>query len=183
MKKFFKKIGIYATVATLTLSSVPMTATAHSGRTDSSGGHRDNKNVSGLGSYHYHCGSNPPHLHTGGGCPYSSNYNVNTASSSDSSGSTNLTASQTTVVSSTISTSGKTVKLNSGSTVGISKELIMIVQDVLNQKGYDCGIPDGIVGNKTKEAISKFLEKSDNAEDTDAMIIKMIAEGLGIEVV
>lgn len=43
---------------------------AHSGRTDASGGHRDNKNVSGLGYYHYHCGGNPPHLHTNGVCPY-----------------------------------------------------------------------------------------------------------------
>lgn len=45
---------------------------AHSGRTDSSGGHRDNQNKSGLGGYHYHCGGNPPHLHTNGICPYSS---------------------------------------------------------------------------------------------------------------
>lgn len=44
-------------------------ASAHSGRTDSSGGHRDNKNASGLGSYHYHHGY-PAHLHTGGVCPY-----------------------------------------------------------------------------------------------------------------
>lgn len=44
---------------------------AHSGRTDSSGGHRDNKNKSGLGSYHYHCGGHPAHLHTNGVCPYS----------------------------------------------------------------------------------------------------------------
>ena len=43
---------------------------AHSGRTDASGGHRDNKNVSGLGYYHYHCGGNPPHLHPNGICPY-----------------------------------------------------------------------------------------------------------------
>ncbi|MHB1483657.1 MAG: YHYH domain-containing protein [Saccharofermentanales bacterium] len=42
---------------------------AHSGRTDSSGGHRDTKNVSGLGSYHYHHGYGP-HLHPGGICPY-----------------------------------------------------------------------------------------------------------------
>jgi len=42
---------------------------AHSGRTDSSGGHRDNKNASGLGSYHYHHGY-PAHLHTNGICPY-----------------------------------------------------------------------------------------------------------------
>ena len=29
-------------------------------------------NVSGLGSYHYHCGGHPAHLHTGGKCPYAS---------------------------------------------------------------------------------------------------------------
>ena len=46
---------------------------AHSGRTDSNGGHKDNKNKSGLGSYHYHCGGYPAHLHTNGVCPYSSN--------------------------------------------------------------------------------------------------------------
>lgn len=46
------------------------TAFSHSGRTDSSGGHKDNKNKSGLGPYHYHCGGYPAHLHDGG-CPYS----------------------------------------------------------------------------------------------------------------
>ncbi|MBR3810733.1 MAG: Ig-like domain-containing protein [Agathobacter sp.] len=54
----------------LLLLSTSVTAFAHSGRTDSSGGHRDNKNISGLGSYHYHCGGFPPHLHSGGYCPY-----------------------------------------------------------------------------------------------------------------
>lgn len=48
---------------------------AHSGRTDSSGGHRDNKNVSGLGYYHYHCGGYPAHLHTNGICPYNTSNN------------------------------------------------------------------------------------------------------------
>lgn len=43
---------------------------AHSGRTDSKGGHNDNKNASGLGSYHYHHGYGP-HLHPNGICPYS----------------------------------------------------------------------------------------------------------------
>jgi hypothetical protein len=43
---------------------------AHSGRTDGQGGHKDNKNKSGLGSYHYHCGGYPAHLHTNGQCPY-----------------------------------------------------------------------------------------------------------------
>jgi hypothetical protein len=42
---------------------------AHSGRTDSNGGHRDNKNASGLGYYHYHHGYGP-HLHPNGVCPY-----------------------------------------------------------------------------------------------------------------
>ncbi len=49
---------------------IPLTAFAHSGRTDGNGGHRDNKNKSGLGYYHYHCGGYPPHLHTNGVCPY-----------------------------------------------------------------------------------------------------------------
>lgn len=47
-------------------------AFAHGGRTDSKGGHKDNKNASGLGSYHYHCGGHPPHLHDVGVCPYGS---------------------------------------------------------------------------------------------------------------
>lgn len=49
---------------------------AHQGKTDANGGHKDSKNVSGLGSYHYHCGGNPAHLHTNGVCPYSSNVSV-----------------------------------------------------------------------------------------------------------
>ena len=43
---------------------------AHSGRTDKNGGHKDNNNVSGLGSYHYHCGGYPAHLHKNGVCQY-----------------------------------------------------------------------------------------------------------------
>lgn len=54
---------------------------AHSGRTDSSGGHRDNKNSSGLGSYHYHCGGYPPHLHSGGVCPYTGGGSYSSSSS------------------------------------------------------------------------------------------------------
>lgn len=49
---------------------VSTAAFAHSGRTDASGGHRDNQNASGLGSYHYHCGGFPAHLHVQGYCPY-----------------------------------------------------------------------------------------------------------------
>ncbi len=47
-------------------------ALAHPGGLDSSGGHKDKKNASGLGSYHYHCGDYPPHTHGPSGlCPYS----------------------------------------------------------------------------------------------------------------
>ena len=49
-----KKLISLAAAAVMVLS-VPFNAYAHSGRTDSSGGHKDNKNVSGLGYYHYHC--------------------------------------------------------------------------------------------------------------------------------
>ena len=59
-----------ALVSLLVVLSLVVTVSAHSGRTDSSGGHKDNKNVSGLGSYHYHCGGYPAHLHTRGYCPY-----------------------------------------------------------------------------------------------------------------
>ena len=58
-------------------------AFAHSGRTDSSGGHRDNKNKSGLGSYHYHCGGYSAHLHKNGNCPYSSSASKAIKSSSN----------------------------------------------------------------------------------------------------
>ena len=78
------------------LIAMPLTtqlAFAHGGRTDSNGGHKDNKNASGLGSYHYHCGGNPPHLHNNGVCPYSS-----TSSSGSSSSNGSSTSSQEAIV-------------------------------------------------------------------------------------
>lgn len=59
-----------------------ITAEAHSGRTDSRGGHKDNKNKSGLGSYHYHCGGYPAHLHENGVCPYTSTARTETTTTS-----------------------------------------------------------------------------------------------------
>ena len=69
----------------ITLTSIfiilPVLAFAHPGKTDSRGGHRDNKNASKLGPYHFHCDGYPAHLHEGGICPYtdnntSVNYNI-----------------------------------------------------------------------------------------------------------
>lgn len=53
------------TFGTIVPASYQVVVYAHSGRTDSSGGHKDNKNKSGLGSYHYHCGGYPAYLHEG----------------------------------------------------------------------------------------------------------------------
>lgn len=62
MKRFI------AILMTLTLATVP--AFAHPGRLDGNGGHKDIKNVSGLGPYHYHCGDFTAHLHTVSTCTY-----------------------------------------------------------------------------------------------------------------
>lgn len=70
-----KRIYTLAIVFTFIFTSISF---AHSGRTDSSGGHRDNKNKSGLGSYHYHCGGYPAHLHKNGACPYKTDYKTST---------------------------------------------------------------------------------------------------------
>lgn len=68
---------------TVTIMTPPLTTEAHGGRTDSNGGHKDNKNKSGLGSYHYHCGGYPAHLHPNGVCPYdNSSYDISRSSSS-----------------------------------------------------------------------------------------------------
>lgn len=64
-----KKI-ISITTLCLVLCALSLPAYGHSGRTDSSGGHRDNNNVSGLGYYHFHCNGSPAHLHDKGYCPY-----------------------------------------------------------------------------------------------------------------
>ena len=67
-----KKRILPALIAVIMIVALPLMAFAHSGRTDASGGHRDNKNKSGLGGYHYHCGGYPAHLHPNGVCPYKS---------------------------------------------------------------------------------------------------------------
>ena len=108
---------------------VGVIAEAHSGRTDSSGGHKDNKNKSGLGSYHYHCSGNPAHLHDNGVCPYSEQASKK-------------------------STSKKSTSKNTST----NKATIKKVQVALNELGYDCGKADGKLGKKTKEALMTFQE-------------------------
>ena len=73
MKRPIKTFISILCVAVLAFG-MTMPGYAHSGRTDGRGGHRDNRNVSGLGSYHYHCGGYPAHLHVSGYCPYTDTF-------------------------------------------------------------------------------------------------------------
>ena len=80
---------------------------AHSGRTDANGGHRDNQNKSGLGSYHYHCGGHEAHLHPNGVCPYSSSPSSSSSKSSTSSSSSSSSSKSTTSSSSSSSSNSE----------------------------------------------------------------------------
>lgn len=91
MKNKIKRLS--KTIALLgILLAFPTTILAHSGKTDSSGGHKDKNNVSGLGSYHYHCGGYPAHLHDGGVCPYSGSAKSSTTTKSTTNNSKASTA-------------------------------------------------------------------------------------------
>lgn len=81
MKNMKKKLVLIVTII-ISILFIANSSIAHSGRTDSNGGHKDNKNKSGLGSYHYHCGGHPAHLHTNGVCPYSTTKTEDTTKSS-----------------------------------------------------------------------------------------------------
>lgn len=109
-KKLLRKIVTLALVFAICL---PIGANAHSGRTDSAGGHHDYKNVSGLGYYHYHHGY-PAHLHNAGVCPYNNSDNAtsSTATNSESSKTTSKNAESTKPV----RISRKTLKLVIGQT-------------------------------------------------------------------
>lgn len=98
-----KRILTLVTVLLMVIT-MPFTALAHGGRTDSSGGHKDNKNKSGLGSYHYHCGGHPAHLHPGGVCPYSGG------------GSSSYSSTPKTVYATSITAKNVPSKINAGET-------------------------------------------------------------------
>ena len=125
---------------------------AHSGRTDSNGGHHDYKNASGLGSYHYHHGLGP-HLHPNGVCPYSS------------------TSSSTTKRNTTVTK--KVSKYYWSSTV-------KKVQKKLNKLGYNCGKADGVYGTKTQNAIKKY--QRDKGLTVNGKINKTLLRKLNISI-
>lgn len=98
MKKYIKKI-LSVFIIIIGILSIQISVYSHSGRTDANGGHRDNKNKSGLGSYHYHCGGHPAHLHPNGVCPYSSSGKSSTSGSSSGSGSSSSSSATKTTTS------------------------------------------------------------------------------------
>lgn len=108
------KAGVMLSV----LLILPCSLFAHGGRTDSRGGHKDTKNISGLGSYHYHCGDNPAHLHSNGGCPYkqvsSSTTNTNTTTTNTNANASSNTGATATYVEQekTFIIDGKSVQIN-----------------------------------------------------------------------
>ena len=89
----------------LVLCSLFSCAYAHSGKTDSSGGHKDKYNESGLGSYHYHHGYSA-HLHPNGVCPYASTSKTQTTTPATTARTTTArtTAARTTTASTTSAT-------------------------------------------------------------------------------
>lgn len=47
-----------------------------------------------------------------------------------------------------------------------STDVIMEVQQLLNEKGYDCGSPDGIIGARTKSAVLEYKKENKLGEDS-----------------
>lgn len=137
MKVMKKIMAVFIACLTITLAvpaqidCVVLTVEAHSGRTDKYGGHKDNKNVSGLGSYHYHCGGNPAHLHENGFCPYAGN--IGTASTSSTSSA--KTNSKQKVVE-TSASNNNTTQNNSSKQAEISKNVTEFVVTI-SDTSYD----------------------------------------------
>ena len=50
---------------------------------------------------------------------------------------------------------------------GTDKETIKEVQTLLNEKGYDCGTPDGVAGKKTNNMILQYERDKGLEENTD----------------
>jgi len=157
---------------------------AHGGRTDSSGGHRDNQNKSGLGSYHYHHGYSA-HLHPNGACPYDTpkvtkvvpaeyTYYKDFSKEKIKEIQTHLTAlgyecgvTDGVIGSKTIDAIKKLQADNSLTQDGKAdtETLKLIYQDVidikavqlkLNELAYDCGVADGIIGLNTLKQVKAF---------------------------
>ena len=60
----------------------------------------------------------------------------------------------------------------------ITQEVVRMVQESLNDQGYDCGRPDGLIGPQTGRAIRKFRE--DHNLSSSSEIDQELLDALGI---
>lgn len=148
--------------------SLSVTAIAHPGRTDANGGHRDKKNASGLGSYHYHHGY-PAHLHPNGICPYENNSVSSTAPVSSVTAS-NASAQKEQVTSSDIKAYINGLSIPS---VNYNNHTYIIAED-LNNYGFDVEWDENTRtlnikqnSNKQTSAINQLSLNSFEIQSTD----------------
>ena len=177
MKYKVKKIVTIVLICVFSVAICNITF-AHSGKTDSNGGHKDNKNKSGLGSYHYHCGEYPAYLHTNGVCPYSSN--SSTAANKNSKTTSKTSSSSTSSNSSANSKSTTTSTVTSQSTsptYSNSKTQNTIETQSTDKKGEG----NNIVNNITPENVQNNINivSSTNSEGSNPLGIILALGTLG----
>lgn len=183
MKNIKEKVVAIVIIA-LSVMFMGISSYAHSGRTDSSGGHKDNKNKSGLGSYHYHCGGHPPHLHTNGVCPYSSSSKKSTSkSTSKKSSTTKKSSSSSNKTTTTKSTKSKPTP--SPKPTPTVPATIMATGIEINEKIEDMKVGDSKIltasitpNNVTDKTIT--WKSSDETVATVSAIGNVIAKSEGI---
>lgn len=156
----------------LSVISIGITTYAHSGRTDSSGGHKDNKNKSGLGSYHYHCGGHPAHLHNNGVCPYSSSSSKKSTSSSSKG--TTSSSSKGTTPSSSSSTKAKTTTSKETKTTTLSTVDVTSIQINENIESMDEGDSKNLTATITP---SNATDKNVTWKSSDDSILSVSTTG------
>ena len=165
-----------------------LTVDAHSGRTDRYGGHKDNKNKSGLGYYHYHCGGYPAHLHDNGVCPYAGTNNVSSFSVNKSNVGTTNTASNSVVSNKNSSNNSQSISTDNITTSEVkisdtaydnaafnASYYASRYSDVYKVYGddakwlYDHFISSGIAeGRQSSEQFSIFVYRDNNQDLIDA---------------
>lgn len=160
MKYNSKKVCTIITILCLIIV-ISGNSLAHSGRTDSSGGHKDNQNKSGLGSYHYHCGGHPAHLHENGVCPYSSTPS-STSSSSKSTSTSNSKSSNSESITTSSSAKSTSVSVSEQKTI-IKATGIEINESITTIKeGESIQLTATIIPENTED---KSITWSSNDED------------------
>lgn len=201
IKKCFVFLLVYLLMAisVIEITNQPayIVAEAHSGRTDAYGGHRDNKNKSGLGYYHYHCGGYPAHLHSNGTCTYASGSSstssqtkkikLNKTSATIKEGKTLQLKMKGTSASVTWSSSKKSVAtVNAKGKVTAKKKGTATITAKSGGKSYKCKIKvNALTLNKTKTTLqlgkSTTLKLDTNKKVTwsssDKSVVKVTKKG------